>query len=474
MNSPLYDAIIKYKKNITSFHMPGHKFGTALDMNKIPLIDLDVTEVPGLDNLYNAEGIILEAQRKMADKYGAKDTIFLTNGSTSGIIASILTICKPGDSLIVAKNCHHSVWNGLILAGVRPIYINPTFNDTFSIMGGICPLKLKQIIQANPDVRGVVLVSPTYEGLVSDMEQIANIVHKYNKVLIVDEAHGAHFTWDKNFPKSSLQHGADIVIHSMHKTLPLLTQSALMHIGSHRVHKNDIIRSLQMIQTSSPSYIMMALMDYMRSYMDEYKEVLWGNYIKQLDEARKKLKQLKNLYILSEEILGHYNIYDIDKSKIVIFTKETNITGIELGSILSNKYNIQVEVESQEYIIAMSTIGDTKSSLDKLCNALLEIDLNLKTIKTEKQKVDRMHINTQGIATPRDIYFSSKTYVPIEDSEGMVSATNIMEYPPGVPIICIGEIFSKDMIQYIRTNKSNLLGIQIKDNCIQVEIVKYN
>ena len=238
MNAPLYNEIIKYKNRMTSFHMPGHKFGQILNMKDIPLLDLDVTEVPGLDNLYEADGIIFDAQKQMAKKYGAKDTIFVTNGSTAGITASILTVCSPGDSLIVARNCHHSVWNALILGGIRPIYINPAYHKEHNILGGICPLELDETLQKHPEAKGLILVSPTYEGLVSDIKAIAKVVDDHKKLLIVDEAHGAHFVWHDSFPESALIQGADLVIQSMHKTLPALTQSALLHIGSHKLDKH--------------------------------------------------------------------------------------------------------------------------------------------------------------------------------------------------------------------------------------------
>lgn len=471
MKAPLYDKIMEYGKNITSFHMPGHKFGGVLNMGQISPFDLDVTEVPGLDNLYEAEGVILEAQRKMAMKYGAKDTIFITNGSTSGIIASILAVCKPGDSLIVARNCHHSVWNALILGGVQPIYINPSYDEDYNILGGICTSKLEQTLISNPEVKGVIIVSPTYEGFVSDIEGISNIVHKYSKILIVDEAHGAHFIWDKIFPKSAVQCGADLVIQSMHKTLPAITQSALLHIGSDKIDKQTLIQRLQMIQTSSPSYIMMALMDYIRAEMEE-KENLWTDYIREILKVRKRLMKLQNLLILSKDICGKVDIYDMDISKIVIYTYNTQITGVELGEILRSNYSIQVEVEAEEYIIAMSTIGDTSYDLGILCEALLEIDSKLKQGKIKKRYVNMIDINNKNNNVPREIYFADKEYIPIEKSKGRISATNIMLYPPGIPLICIGEVFSKKMIHNMKDFPGKLLGIINEKNNIKVLVSK--
>lgn len=467
MKAPLYNQLIKYSKDITSFHMPGHKSANILKMNDIPFLKLDVTEVPGLDNLYEAEGIILEAEKEMAIQYGAKDSIFLTNGSTAGILASILTVCRPGDALIVARNAHHSVWSGLILGGIKPIYINPSYNQEYNILGGICPIELEQILKDNPEAKGLIIVSPTYEGLVSDIKGIAKIVHGHNKLLIVDEAHGAHFVWDQAFPESAISHGADLIIHSMHKTLPTLTQSALVHIGSQRVDKQDFIKRLQMIQTSSPSYIMMGIMDYTRAQM-KAQPGLWGNYVQALLGTRSLLGNMENLVLLSKDICKQSNIYDLDESKLTIFTHNADISGIELGKLLRTKYNIQVEVEAEEYIIAMSTIADDINDLEGLSKALLEIDANLKSNQTKKRYYKELKIQNQKNILPRDVYFGHKEEISIEESVGRISGANIMLYPPGIPLICIGEIFSKQTIDHIKRLSTQILGIINTNNQLKV------
>lgn len=471
MKAPLYNHLIKYNKEITSFHMPGHKFGKALGMEKLSLLDLDVTEVPGLDNLYDAEGIILKSQREMATKYKAKDTIFITNGSTAGILASIMTVCGPGESLIIARNSHNSVWNGLILGGIRPIYLNPSYEEQYQILGGIPIMALEECLIAYPEAKGVLVVSPTYEGLVSDIEGIAKVVHKYKKILIVDEAHGAHFVWNKKFPKSAVECGADLVIQSMHKTLPTLTQSALLHIGSERIHKEVLIQRLQMVQTSSPSYTMMGLMDYMRAYMEEHHD-LWTDYLKNLLKARERLMQLDNLLLLSDNISGKADIWDIDISKLVINTSYTDITGIELGKILRSKYHIQVEVEAQAYIIAMSTVGDSPSDLEALCKALQEIDSKLMRHTPIKNSFNMVKSDNRESILPRDVFFGEKEYILLEECETRISGANIMLYPPGIPIICIGERFSKEMIYNIKECSDKLLGVVYNKGSIAVSVAK--
>lgn len=469
MNAPLYNQLITYSKEITSFHMPGHKSGDIFNLKDIPFLDLDVTEVPGLDNLYEAEGIILKAEEKMAKHYGAKDSVFVTNGSTAGIIASILTVCNPGDSLVVARNCHHSVWNGLILGGITPIYINPSHDQEYNILGGICPLELEQTLIENPQVKGVIMVSPTYEGLVSDIGSIVKVTHKYNKLLIVDEAHGAHFAWDEAFPKSAVVYGADLVIQSMHKTLPTLTQSALVHIGGLSIDKQSFIRALQMTQTSSPSYVMMGIMDYARAQM-EIQPDLWANYIKELIKTRKNLETMENLTLLSKDICGKSNVYDLDESKLTIFTHNADINGIELGKILRRDYNIQVEVEADDYIIAMSTIADGPEALESFSKALTQIDLKLKKGRNKRKYNNNLKIKNKNNMLPRTVHFGKKEDVLIEESLGRVSAANIMLYPPGIPLICIGEVFSEDTIKDIGRLSTQVLGIINENNQLKVTV----
>ena len=257
----------------------------------------------------------------------------------------------------------------------------------------------------------------------------------------------------------------------MHKTLPALTQSALVHIGSQRIDKQVLIKRLQMTQTSSPSYLMMGIMDYTRAQM-ENKPELWTNYVKQLLETRQKLAKMENLLLLSKDICGKASIYDIDESKLVVFTYNADITGIELSNILRNQYNIQVELESEEYIIAMSTIADGPYDLELLSKALLEIDSKLKKDITKKRYNRKLSIDNENNRFPREIYFGDKENIPIAQSIGRISGTNVMLYPPGIPLICIGEVFSRQTIDHINNVSTQVLGIINENNQIKVSVSK--
>jgi arginine/lysine/ornithine decarboxylase len=446
--------------------MPGHKFGMAADIGHINLALLDNTEVVGMDNLYEAKGIIEQAMVLMAGFYGAKHTLFLTNGSTAGILASILMVCHENEKIIVARNCHHSVWSGLILSGATPVYINPVYLKEEGLLGEISAEEIERAIKEHPDAKGVIIVSPTYEGIVSDIKSIAQIVHKYNKILIVDEAHGAHFIIGKPFPVNSIQQGADIIINSMHKTLPALTQSALLHIGSDRIQYNQLLSTLRMVQTSSPSYIMMGMMDYIRAYILENKDLIRSVYIENLLEMRKTLRQLKHLRLIDIEDKK------CDISKIIISTRGCGIEGYKLAELLDKKHNIIVEAAFKHYIIIITTIADNEKTLTLLKKALFDIDDQV-TFGSSVYEED--YFQNPAIAkaiSPKVVYYAPKQWINIKESVGQKAACHIMLYPPGIPIICMGETISLGHIKHLYELQDKLEGINQVNNELMIQVIK--
>ena len=464
MSSPLYHKLINYSSSKTSFHMPGHKFGEAASINKLDLSLLDHTEATGMDNLYEATGVIKEAMELMAEFYGASDTLFLTNGSTAGILAAILSLCKDNDRIIVARNCHHSVWSALVLSGAVPIYVSPEYLEEDHMIGVVKPEDIERAIQAYPDAKGVIVVSPTYEGIVSPIKEIADIVHKYGKVLMVDEAHGSHFVLGECFPLSSIHQGADIVINSMHKTLPALTQSALLHRCSDRISYSTILSALRMIQTSSPSYMMMGLMDYIRCYILKNKESIKSHYINSLVQIRGCLKELKHLRLL--EIPSES--YDI--SKIVLSTVSSNIDGYGLSEILYEKYNISVEAALDTHIILITTFADNEMTFSNLGRALKEID---ETLNPSERTFNVPWLKTRQITegtSLRSVYYANKYWEDSNKCLGKLIAQAVMLYPPGIPLICMGEVLTKEHIKLLLQFKERLQGIKVIEGKILVQV----
>ncbi|KUK07839.1 MAG: Arginine/lysine/ornithine decarboxylase, partial [Caldanaerobacter subterraneus] len=271
MSTPLYDALMEYvKKETVPFHMPGHKQGRVLPKEYIEnLAKIDLTEVPGLDNLHNPDGPILEAEKLAAKAFGSKQAFFLVNGSTAGIYAAMYAVLNPTDKVLVMRNSHKSVYNGVVLTQSIPVYLLPEIDYENGIAMGIDVEKLEEVLQKERDVKAVVVTHPNYYGFCSDIEKIVDIVHKYGKILIVDEAHGAHFPFSNNLPKSSIKAGADIVVQSLHKTLTSFTQTSILHLNSDRVDVDRLKYSLSLFQSTSPSYILMSSIDMAREYMEK-------------------------------------------------------------------------------------------------------------------------------------------------------------------------------------------------------------
>lgn len=477
MNTPLYSALMAYSKQKKPFHMPGHKLGSFEGMKLIDLTALDVTEANGLDNLYEAEGIIQQAMQEMSRFYGSQSTLFLTNGSTAGILASLMSVCKPGDQILIARNCHHSVWHALILIGAMPIYIQPDYDEIWGIMGAISPQTIQQALIRYPDVKGAVVVSPTYEGIVSEIQEIAQILHEQDKVLIVDEAHGAHFVVNEIFPKSSIGQGADLVIQSMHKTLPTLTQSALLHRGTSAIKEEDLIQHLRLIQTSSPSYAMMGLMDYIRGFIEENKLDIQKHYIDPLKRMRQNLSRMKKLKLLNLPQVCY------DQSKIVILTQKSGIDGYTLGQYLETGYAIVAEAMLPHLVILMTTVADNQSTLSELENALKEIDDTLvKNAQGDDLKISydtytmqRILKEVELIQEPemslREVYYKKAEWELAELCIGRICAQPIMLYPPGIPIIGLGECIKEIHIDLIKQYAKHLKGLKYRQGQIHCKVL---
>jgi lysine decarboxylase len=466
----LYDKLIKYNKKVYPLHMPGHKLGRKI--NSANLAKIDVTEVRGTDNLHNPTGIISEAQEKAAITFGAEKTYFLVNGSTGGIISTISTICNEKDKILIARNCHKSVYNAILINNLEPIYIYPEIMESNGIVAGVDPYHIEENLIKYPSIKLVVITSPTYEGFLSNIEEIAKIVHKYNKVLMVDEAHGAHFKFNNYFPKTSIEQGADIVIQSTHKTLPAFTQSAMLHVQSTRIECNKLQKELAIFQSSSPSYILMNSLDSCRELLDRKGNKLFNKYTKDLKKCREALKnRLNNLKLIDKNVIGINQIMDIDYSKIVIDCSKTNITGVELDKILRNNYNIQVELSSINHIIAMTSICDSRYGIKKFTKALIEIDKQLNKINKKGKKYDIIN-HALKYYNPKVVSYKTKTNVLLKDSVGKIAGEFIIPFPPGIPMIVPGEIITKESI--ILINRYIDLDIEImglEDNQKTITIV---
>lgn len=472
------------KENIVPMHMPGAKRNSELIgryMDDMPApYDIDITEIDGFDNMHNADGMIKKAFEKTAALYGADESLFLVNGSTAGNMAAICGVTDKGDSIIVARNCHISVYNAIILNELDANYVYPQYDDEYGYYKGISLREIKDTVEKNEsmgkDIKAVVITSPTYEGNVSDIKNIAAYLHEHNIPLIVDEAHGAHFKFSCEFPQTAVEQGADIVINSVHKTLPSLTQTAVMHINYGYVNVSKVKRYWNIYQSTSPSYILMGSIDRCMSIIEKDGEYLFENYISKLKILRNKLGQLKKIKLIDSD----------DISKIVIGCDDAK----KLYDILLNEYGIQLEMSSLKYAIAMTSIFDSAEYYDRFYNALCEIDRrynanninnsannnqnyaerynifnNTSSIKKADIKVNIADFKNEALMSiAKALNEGDKNgydKIMMNDSSlyGRISAKMVYVYPPGIPILCPGEIISENVVNIISKAIDNGLEV---------------
>ncbi|MGN1317632.1 MAG: aminotransferase class I/II-fold pyridoxal phosphate-dependent enzyme [Lachnospirales bacterium] len=458
MSAEIYEKLRKLmEKNAYPMHMPGHKRNKNILPDEI--YQWDITETGDVDNLHHPTGIIKKAQEDMAKAIGADKSYFLVNGGSSGVCAAIMSVVGENDNIIVASNCHKSVDNGLIMSGARPLYVHPQVDDE-GICGGIIPSDLFRLFSDN-DAKAVILTSPTYEGFCSDIRVLADIVHKNNAILIVDESHGAHFPFSDKFPKTALSQGADIVINSWHKTLPCPNQAAVLSIKGERVDINRLTQSIHIMTTTSPSYPLMASLDYMRDLLVRDKNLMTV-YTKTLWEARHLLSHCKSLKLMSDSFKGQYGIDDIDIGKFTIMVR-TDMTGKDLANILLEKYNIQIELAGPHHIIAMTSVADTPKAIIKFAKAICDIDKKCSRQFIEAVPYTFKNTNLANI-TPRQVFYLPKKEVALKEAVGKIAGESIIAYPPGIPVVAIGQVIKEEHIKLINSLKIKDIEIIGADN----------
>ncbi len=445
----LDDKLIKYSKsNIYPFHMPGHKRKPIDFPNPYTI---DITEIDGFDNLHHAQEILKEAQGRAAELYGAKRSFYLVNGSTCGILAAICAATKKGDQILVARNSHKAVYHSIFLQELGAVYLYPEITR-LGIQGMITPEAVEKKLQNNPEIQTVVITSPTYDGVVSDIHSIAEVVHNYGAVLIVDEAHGAHFGFEVGFPENAVKLGADAVIVSLHKTLPSFTQTALLHLCSDRISETRVAKYLGIFETSSPSYLFMAGMEKCIRMIKEDGEQLFANYKRHLGIIYKETADLTHLSVLHPGDLSRDEAYDFDIGKLLIFPDSDYLNGKQLYDLLLEKYHLQMEMMTDKYVVAMTSIMDTDEGFSRLISALKDIDRELgKKVRRKQQVLDSLSVYSEYKTemTIAEAEESKQKIVPWTEASGRIAGTYVYLYPPGIPIIVPGERITNKFVQDI-------------------------
>jgi arginine/lysine/ornithine decarboxylase len=464
--TPLFDALMEYvNRETVPFHVPGHKKGIGIDEEYKNFIGenpfkIDVTVFKLVDSLHHPTGPIKKAQELASDAYGSEASFYSIHGTSGAIQAMIMSVVSSGDTIIVPRNVHKSVTAGIILSGAIPVYMQPELDKKIGIAHGVTPETVEETLKKHPEAKAVLIINPTYYGVATDIRKIADIVHSYDIPLIVDEAHGPHLSFNDKLPLSAISAGADICAQSTHKIIGALTQCSLLHVNSKRVDMHRVQQILNLLQTTSPSYILMASLDCARRQIALHGEELLEKTIQLANYARNEINKIPGLYCFGEELLGQSGVYALDPTKITVTCRDLGITGYDLDMILSNKYHIQVELSDLYNVLAVGSFGDTKESIDKLINALKEISEDYSSKDSIKPDFIDIPAIPERTIIPRDAFNSSKISVALKDSIGMISGEFLLAYPPGIPVLCPGEKITSEIIEYVQKLKDAGLYVQ--------------
>nr|WP_072513941.1 aminotransferase class V-fold PLP-dependent enzyme [Ndongobacter massiliensis] len=444
---------------LTYMHMPGHKRNTA-KFGSMLGIGLDVTESKGMDNLHDPKGPFLRNQERLAAEFGAQKSYYMVNGSTGGILAAFRAGTKREDTVIVARNAHKSTYHALEICDLNPVFLSPEIDEDFGLYGSVDPEKIRALLEVHPETRLVAVTSPTYEGVFSDIRSIAQIVHEHGALLLVDEAHGAHTHYCRRLGADAVACGADFVIESLHKTLPSLTSTALLHISSRvDVHRMDHVMAV--FETTSPSHLLLASIDECEAYLRAHGVEEHDRLFALLDAFSARMKELRILRVLcmgNDRAENHLNIFEKDPTKIVVSTRQSTISGADLMNRLRAEYKVEMEMAYGDYAMAISTIGDTEKNLVDFANALLAVDQSLCRAEEERE--------TLFVAIPEravrvaDALENEREYIAADASLGRIAGEYAWAYPPGIPLVTPGEIINESALARFRQLEAQ--GIVVK------------
>ncbi len=474
--TPLVDALQQAAaKPHAAFYAPGHKQGQGSsrkinDLLGNTVFKADLPELPELDNLFAPEGVIAEAQDLAAIAFGADQTWFLVNGSTCGIMAAILATCGTGDKIILPRNIHQSAIAGLILSGAIPIFINPEYDLQSGLAFNVTSTAVKQALIDHPDTKAVMMLHPTYQGVCSDLRVIADITHQYNIPLLVDEAHGAHFAFHDDLPPSAMSVGADLTVQSTHKTLSAMTQASMLHLQGKRVCSQRISKALQLVQSTSPSYLLLASLDAARQQMATQGEELMSQAIAFATEAQNKIAEIPNLSIFKPKIQSGSQYFD--STRLTINISKLGITGFEADEILHERLGVTCELPLLNHLTFIISLGNTAEDMEKLIQACKSLIPYGRTILPRKdtplEKDTTLHktsplgdpfsllphplffIPYPSKVSPRDAYFATTETISIESARDRLCGELICPYPPGIPLLMPGEVITTTAINYLR------------------------
>jgi arginine/lysine/ornithine decarboxylase len=461
LRTPLFDAMVGLAESRkVSFHTPGHKSGKGISTRFRKFVgpkifSIDLTTLDEVDSLHKPRGVIKEAQELAAKAYGADRSYFLVNGTTGGNQAMILAACNPGDQVLIARNAHKSVLAGLILSGAQPVFYNPPVDERLRIMLNVTFDDTKAAIDAHPECKVLFLTSPNYYGICADLERIVPYAHEKGLVVLVDEAHGPHLKFHPELPASALEAGVDMCVQSTHKIIGGMTQASMLHAMATRVNLTMLTNVLRFVQTTSPSYILMASLDLARMQMATEGPKLLDKAIRLAKEARARINKIPGLFCLGKETVTgtlFSQMGDLDVTKLTITVNALGLSGYQVSQILNARYHIQVEMADPFHILVIVSIGDRQDDLRRLVEALREIAKEHASPAAPSALASEPlpAFAHEAVITPREAFFADQEYIPLDQSIGKVSSEIVTVYPPGIPVLVPGEIVTAEAVAYLK------------------------
>lgn len=473
--TPILEALrLSSIRDGSAFYSPGHKKGQGINerIKKLwgkQIFQADLPELPELDNLFAPQGVIEQAQNLAANCFGAEQTWFLVNGSTCGIIASILAVCEEKDKIILPRNIHQSAISGLIMTGAMPIFINPEYDPVEDMIYSITPQALETTLEQHPDTKAVMILHPSYQGICGDIEAILEITHRYNIPLLVDEAHGGHFAFHPDLPPSALSMGADLTVQSTHKVLGAMTQASMLHLQGNRINPQKISQALQLVESTSPSYILLASLDAARQQMALQGKNLMSHTLKLAAMARDQLAAIPHISVL--EFAPQPGFTYLDPTRLTVNIAQLGMTGYEADEILHEQLGVTCELPLLNHLTFIISLGNTEADIDKLVQSLQTLSpkspllceavslceavpFRVRTPKSPKSPQSPLSPpssqSLQSPLSPRQAFFAPKESIPITESRNRICGELICPYPPGIPVLMPGEIITLEAINYLQ------------------------
>lgn len=461
-SAPLCDALEQLRKRrIVPFDVPGHKRGRGNPELAALLgdrcVSLDFNSMKPLDNLCHPVSVIREAEDLAADAFGAENAFFMVGGTTSAVQSMILSVCKAGDEIIIPRNVHKSVINSLILCGALPVYVNPDVDRRLGIALGMELAQVERAMDEHPQAVAVVVNNPTYYGICSNLKAIVAAAHRRGMKVLVDEAHGTHFSFHEELPVSAMAAGADIAAVSMHKSGGSLTQSSMLLLNK-GVNADHVRQIINLTQTTSASYLLMVSLDISRRNLALNGRASFSKMIEMSQYAREEINSIGDYYAYGKDLINGTSVYDYDVTKLSVYTRDLGLAGIEVYDILRDEYDIQIEFGDIGNILAYISIGDRIQDIERLVGALDDIRRLYRRDKAGM--LTNEYIAPQVVAAPQAAFYAAKESLPLAATEGRICGEFVMCYPPGIPILAPGELITKQIIEYIVYAKAKGCSMQ--------------